>query len=115
LLQPRQCGNQQGVVALALLPGHLDRAQDLTHRIHHVQERGRDFRGQRKLPIPQASQQVLSHMSDGFQFVVTEKTAGPFDGVNRAKYTGQSSGIVRIFLQPDQFPVQPIQILVTLD
>ena len=54
-------------------------------------------------------------MRDLFQLVETQKAAGALDGVNGAKHASQRIAIVGIFLQADQFPVQPVQVLVTLD
>ena len=53
-------------------------------------------------------------MRDLFQLVETEKPACALDSVNGAKYARQRVSILRIFLQADQFPIQPVQVLVTL-
>ena len=49
------------------------------------------------------------------KLIEAQKTACALDRVNGTKHTSQRVTIVGIFLQPDQFPVQPVQILVTLD
>ena len=49
-----------------------------------------------------------------FQLAETQKSARALDGVNSAKHASQSVTIFRIFLQPNEFAVQSVQVLVTL-
>src|SRR4029077_18944530 len=70
---------------------------------------------ERELPVPQPSQQVLANVRDLFQLVETQKSAGALDGVNGTKYASQRVPIGWFFLEADQVPVQPVQVLVTLD
>jgi len=62
LLQAGQRGNQLRVVALSFAAAHVDTAQHLADRIHHAQQRRGQLRVERKLSIPQPSQQVLPNM-----------------------------------------------------
>jgi hypothetical protein len=82
--------------------------------IHHAQQRRGQFRVELELAVAQPTQQVLAHVGNLFQFVEAQKSAGALDGVNRAKHAAQRIAVLGILLQPDQFPVQPVQVLVTL-
>lgn len=50
-----------------------------------------------------------------FQFVETQETTRTLDGVDRSEYSGQCVLVLRVFLQADEFAVQPVKIFVTLD
>ncbi len=89
--------------------------EHLADRIHHTQQRRGKFRVERKLAVPKPRQQVLANVGNFFELVKTQESAGALDGVDGAKHAAQRVAIVGIFLQPDQFPIQPVQVLVTLD
>jgi hypothetical protein len=114
-LQACQFRDQLAVVTLAFLTGGFNADQDLPHRVHHTQERRRYLRIQSKLLVPQPAEQVLAYMRHRFQFAETQKAARTLDGVNGTKHAGQRVTVLRIFFQPNQFPVQAVQVLVTLD
>src|SRR6266567_2436827 len=54
-------------------------------------------------------------MGNLLEFAEAQKAAGTLDGVDGAKNSRQRILVLRIFLQPHQVPVQPVQVLVTLD
>jgi len=61
--------NQNGIIAGAFLPRRLDLAQHLADRIHHTQQCRGDLWGEHKLPVSQASQQVLAYMRHCLQLI----------------------------------------------
>jgi hypothetical protein len=51
---------------------------------------------------------------DFLQFVEAQKAARSLDGMDGAKDASQRVAVMRIFLQPDQIAVQPIQVFIAL-
>jgi hypothetical protein len=68
-----------------------------------------------KLAVPQPGQQVLSHMSDLFEFVESEETARALNGMNGAKYRSQRVFVLRALFETNQLAVQAVEILIALD
>src|SRR5262245_60248108 len=93
----------------------LDRRENPLNRVDGVEEQARQRRVEIPCAVAEFVEDVLGNMRDGFQALVTEESAGAFDGMNRSKNAGQEVAILWRSLQFHHFVVQAGQILRTFD
>ena len=115
LLQSCKRVDQRAIVALAFAAIALDVLQHPPHSVNRIQQRGGDLGGQCQRAIAQPAEQVFSDVRQFFELVETQKAASALNGVDDAEDAGQRTFIGRIFLEFDQFAVQPVKVLVTFD
>src|ERR1700685_1113855 len=115
-LGPRGQGfSKSRIIRISVLAGRFDLFQHLADSVHHTQKGSGDLWIQDELTVAQTGEEILADVRHLLQFIEAQKAAGTFDGVNGTKHACQRVPILRIFLQANQIPVQPVQVLVTLD
>lgn len=70
---------------------------------------------QASLTVPKLREKVLRDVGHALQIGEREKSARAFNGVNGTEDASQELEVVRTLLQFDSLPLQPGQILGTLD
>ena len=58
---------------------------------------------------------IIPLLATKFTVIAPDLPGITFDRMNRSKHAGQCIAIVRILFQPHQFPIQAVQVFVTLD
>jgi hypothetical protein len=92
----------------------LDGSQDLADTVDQRQQPGGDVGVESQPAVPEAGQQVLADMSDRLELGVAQEARGSLDRVDRPEDPRQLVGR-RVLLQVHQFPVETVEVLVTLD
>lgn len=92
----------RGIVPITILSGRLNFAKHLADRVHHLQQRRRDFRIETELPFAEPRQHVSPNMSDSFKLGETRESARFPSWYRSCGIRSRVHRDARIFFQADQ-------------
>jgi len=112
--QLQQRSTERRMIGVSFAATCSDPIHKVTNRVHQLQQDIRDRTVEDDVSFPQSSQQRFTGVSEPAEAIEVQKTAVPFDGVQRSEDAIEACGVLGISFQLDHFGIELLKSLATL-